>query len=283
MSNENRKNNETVAYLEIIDVDTLEVSEVARFDHIIEAPNWLQDGKLLYNDGGLIYTIDIATKEIKKIDTGRCVHSNNDHVVSSDGKTLCISGGNPSKIYELPIGGGEPRQITSEGPSYLHGISPDGKMIAYTATRDEKPMGIFTMPMAGGQETRLTCCIGLDDGPEYSPDGAHIWFNSVRSGLMQLYRMDTDGNNVTRMTNSDSNDWFAHISPDGKRCAYLSFGLDVNPGDHPANKDVELKIMDADGKNVRTLLKLFGGQGTINVNSWAPDSRKLAYVRYARV
>lgn len=273
---------EAKSHLEIIDVDTLEVTEVAYFDYLIEAPNWLSDGRLLYNSGGLIYTIDIKTGGIKRIETGECDLSNNDHVVTSDGRTLCISGGSPSRIYALPIEGGAPRLVTPHGPSYLHGISPDGSMIAYTAARDGGPMKIYTMPLAGGAETKLTDGPGLDDGPEYSPDGEHIWFNSVRSGLMQLYRMKTDGSQVTRMTDSGRNDWFAHISPDGRRCAYLSYDTDIDPKDHPDKKDVELRIMDADGQNGRTLLKLFGGQGTINVNSWSPDSRKIAYVRYER-
>jgi TolB protein len=273
---------EAKSHLEIIDVDTLEITEAAYFDHLIEAPNWLADGRLLYNSGGLIYTIDPETGAISRIDTGSCELCNNDHVVSFDGKTLCVSCGSPSRIYALPMGGGEPRLVTPEGPSYLHGITPDGRSIAYTATRDGSPMSIYTMPLDGGEETRLTFGPGLDDGPEYSPDGQYIWFNSVRSGLMQLYRMRADGSQATRMTDSGRNDWFAHISPDGKRCAYLSYGADIDPKDHPDKKDVELRIMDADGKNGRTLLRLFGGQGTINVNSWSPDSRKIAYVRYEK-
>jgi len=272
------------SYLEIIDVDTLEVTPVAEFECIIEAPNWLRDGRLLYNSGGLIYTIDIETKEIKKIETGECTRCNNDHVVSFDGKYLLVSSGWPSRVYALPIEGGKARLITPEGPSYLHGISPDGKTIAYVAGRKEgEPLTIHTMPFEGGEETKITFGEVLDDGPEYTPDGEYIWFNGVRTGLMQIYRMKKDGTEVTRMVESDRNDWFAHVSPDGKRCAYISYGTDVRAQDHPANKDVELRIMDSDGKNIRTLAKIFGGQGTLNVNSWSPDSKKIAYVRFDRV
>lgn len=113
--------------------------------------------------------------------------------------------------------------------------------------------------------------------------GGRIWFNSVRDGNMQVYRMNADGTEQTRMTRDARNDWFPHVSPDGKRVVYISYDGGVKPGDHPANKNVELTIMDADGRNGRLLQKLFGGQGTINVNSWAPDSKRIAYVRYGEV
>ncbi|HCM11680.1 MAG TPA: transporter, partial [Lachnospiraceae bacterium] len=54
----------------------------------------------------------------------------------------------------------------------------------------------------------------------------------------------------------------------------------VDPGDHPANKNVELHIMNYDGSENRVIAELFGGQGTLNVNSWSPDSRKFAFVSY---
>lgn len=276
---------EAVSHLEIIDVDTGEVTPVADFDYLIEAPNWLGSGKLLYNSLGKIYTIDLETKEITQVDTGSCVRCNNDHVVSMDETMLAISCGGEgigSQVYTLPLSGGTPKLITPLAPSYLHGISPDGSTLAYCAARDGE-FDIYVIPAGGGEEKQLTFTHGLNDGPEYTPDGKHIWFNSVRDGLMQLFRMNADGTEQTRMTHDERNNWFGHISPDGKRVAYISYGLDVAPGDHPANKDVELKLMNIDGSDVKTIRKLFGGQGTLNVNSWSRDNRHIAYVRYDRV
>ena len=271
--------------LETVDVATGERTVRKRFDSLIEAPNWLPDGNtLLYNAGGSLWLFDLTTKESRKVDTGSAARCNNDHVLSPDGRQVGLSSAGPegrSLVYVAPLSGGEPRLVTPVGPSYLHGWSPDGTTLAYCAERGGE-FDIYTMPVEGGEETRLTDAPGLDDGPEYSPDGHYIWFNSVRSGLMQVWRMDADGQNQTRMTwDEESNCWFPHLSPDGKQVAYIAYKKgDVSPGDHPPCKHVEIRLMDADGSNTRTLVRLFGGQGTLNVNSWSPDGTQLAFVSY---
>ena len=271
--------------LETVDVATGERTVRKRFDSLIEAPNWLPDGNtLLYNAGGSLWLFDLASGESRKVDTGSAARCNNDHVLSPDGGQVGLSSAGPegrSLVYVVPLSGGEPRLVTPVGPSYLHGWSPDGRTLAYCAERGGE-FDIYTMPVEGGEETRLTDAPGLDDGPEYSPDGRHIWFNSVRSGLMQVWRMDAGGRNQTRMTwDEESNCWFPHLSPDGKQVAYIAYKKgDVAPGDHPPCKHVENRLMDADGGNTRTLVRLFGGQGTLNVNSWSPDGTQLAFVSY---
>ena len=271
--------------LETVDVATGERTVRKRFDSLIEAPNWLPDGNtLLYNAGGSLWLFDLASGESRKVDTGSAARCNNDHVLSPDGRQVGLSSAGPegrSLVYVAPLSGGEPRLVTPVGPSYLHGWSPDGRTLAYCAERGGE-FDIYTMPVEGGEETRLTDAPGLDDGPEYSPDGRHIWFNSVRSGLMQVWRMDAGGQNQTRMTwDEESNCWFPHLSPDGKQVAYIAYKKgDVAPGDHPPCKHVEIRLMDADGSNTRTLVRLFGGQGTLNVNSWSPDGTQLAFVSY---
>jgi Tol biopolymer transport system component len=204
-------------------------------------------------------------------------------VISADGSLLAISARGPSgksQVFTLPPAGGEPFLVTLNAPSYLHGISPDNKFLSYCAER-EGNYDVYVIPAGGGDEIRLTDAPGLDDGPEYSPDGRYIWFNSVRTGLMQIWRMRTDGSGQTQMSFEESNNWFPHCSPDGKKILYLSYQKgDVEPGSHPANKNVELRVIPTEGGKPETLVRLFGGQGTINVNSWAPDSRKFAFVSY---
>jgi Tol biopolymer transport system component len=185
-----------------------------------------------------------------------------------------------SRIYIVPFDGGEPRLITEKGPSYLHGWSPDGERLAYCAAR-EGQYDIYTISVSGGPETQLTNTPALDDGPEYAPDGQHIWFNSARTGLMQVWRMKADGSEQTHVVKEDANGWFPHVSPDGQWVVYITYGKDdVAAGDHPPNKHVELRLVPAEGGDSRVIAALFGGQGTINVNSWSPDSRTLAFVSY---
>jgi TolB protein len=248
----------------------------------IEAPNWLQDGEsLLYNAGGRRVRIPATGGEPRTIDTGFATRCNNDHGLSPDGKLLAISdqsqGNRRSLIYTVPIGGGPPRRITPAGPSYWHGWSPDGKTLAFCGERNGE-FDVYTIPAEGGDETRLTTAPGLDDGPEYAPDGKFIYFNSDRSGSMQIWRMHSDGSGQEQVTKDEFNNWFPHVSPDGRLMVFLSYEKDVSG--HPEDKDVALRLMSLQNKHINVLARVFGGQGTINVPCWSPDSRKVAFVSY---
>ena len=247
-----------------------------------EAPNWSRDGSFfLFNSEGKLHRLALNGNEPAVIDTDPQNHCNNDHGISPDGQSMAIScqseSTHGSSIYVVPIGGGTPRPITQYSPSYWHGWSPDGKTLAFAGQRNGD-FDIYTIPVTGGEETRLTTAKGLDDGPEYSPDGAYIYFNSERTGLMQIWRMKADGSGQEQVLSDETNDWFPHVSPDGKWMVFLSYEKDVSG--HPGQKDVALNLMSMDDKKVHVLAKLFGGQGTINVPSWSPDSKKLAFVSY---
>ncbi|HEY5561521.1 MAG TPA: hypothetical protein VIK72_07130 [Clostridiaceae bacterium] len=274
-----------ISMLETVDVKTGARTVMAEFEDLIEAPNWTQDGKyLVYNSNGRIYTFNLATKVSTEIYSGITVDCNNDHLISPDGRQIGVSHhtleDGQSRIYVFPIEGGEPTLITPMAPSYLHGWSPDGSTLAFCGERNGQ-YDIYTIPVIGGNETQLTNIPGLDDGPEYSPCGKYIYFNSTRTGLMQIWHMEMDGSNSIQLTFDESNSWFGHVSPDGKLVAYITYKKgDVEAGSHPPNKNVEIRLMSAEGGEFRTLVKLFGGQGTLNVNSWAPDSKTLAFVSY---
>jgi len=270
--------------LETISVETGQRHIVYRSGSHFEAPNFSNDGKyLLFNSGGRLYTIPVSGGKPVQLNTGFANRCNNDHGFSPNGKLLAISHHYEGKslIYVLPATGGTPRLVTKLGPSYWHGWSPDGKALAYCAERNGN-FDIYTIPVSGGRETRLTNAEGLDDGPDYSPDGRYIYFNSERTGAMKIWRMNTDGTNQIQMTNDDQYaDWFPHPSSDGKQIVFLSYDKDVKG--HPANKDVSLRIMPSSGDQPRVLTSLFGGQGTINVPSWSPDNKYIAFVSYRLV
>ena len=276
--------------LEILDVAAGHRQVVYRSETPFEAPNWTPDGSaLIYNRSGRgegwggLYRFDLATRESTLIDTGAANRNNNDHVLSFDGTMLGISdqsqmSGGRSTIYTVPASGGTPKRITTRSPSYLHGWSPDGKHLVFTGGRDDE-FDIYVIPADGsGVEKKLTTFKGLDDGPEYAPDGRHIYFNSVRSGSMQIWRMDPDGSHPEQITSDDYNNWFPHLSPDGQWIAFISFPKEVAPDDHPYYRRVYLRLLPVAGGTPRVIAYVYGGQGTMNVPSWSPDSRMLAFV-----
>jgi TolB protein len=260
---------------------------------VIEAPNWSADGRwLVFNAGGLLFRIPPTGGQPEQIDTGHLADLNNDHVLSPDGSTIYVSS-DDGHLYAVPFAGGTPRRVSNSHATpfhyYLHGISPDGATLAYVAIEqrnDERQVNVFTIPSAGGPDTRLTDLTVPNDGPEYSPDGRWIYFNSElaasRPGHAQVFRMNAvDGSGLEQLTFDSHVNWFPHLSPDGKMVAFLSYP----PGTvgHPPDKDVQLRLMTPTGENQRTLTSFFGGQGTINVNSWSPDSKRLAFVAYPRL
>ncbi len=269
--------------LEVLEIQTGHRSILYRSPHSLQAPNWTPDGKnLIYNSNGLLYRFALEEGEPVEIDTDFAVQNNNDHVLSFDGRRLGISHHSPeadghSLVYVVPAEGGVPRKVTEKGPSYLHGWSPDGKYLVYTAERGGD-YDIYRILVDGGEEVRLTSTPGLDDGSEYTPDGRFIYFNSARTGRMEIWRMKSDGSEQQQVTDDAFNNWFPHISPDGKWILFLSYLPDVAPGDHPFYRHVYLRLMSIEGGAPRVAAYVYGGQGTINVPSWSPDSRKVAFV-----
>jgi len=268
--------------LETIAIDSTDRRVVYVAPGRFEAPNWSRDGaSLLFNRNGHIEKIAVTGGTPETIDTGIANRCNNDHGISPDGHLLAVSDQSQeehrSLVYVLPIGGGTPKRLTQNSPSYWHGWSPDGQTLAFVGERNGN-FDIYTVPVTGGEEKRLTTAPGLDDGPDYSPDGKYIYFNSERTGKMQIWRMHADGSEQEQVTSDEYNNWFPHISPDGKWMVFLSYDASVKG--HPEDKDVMLRLMSLQDRKISVLAKLFGGQGTINVPSWSPDSKRLAFVSY---
>jgi Tol biopolymer transport system component/catechol 2,3-dioxygenase-like lactoylglutathione lyase family enzyme len=280
--------------ISVYDLASRSVKVIYTEDKLYEAPNWSPDGKyLLVNSGGALFRLapDTPNPKPESVNMGSIVGANNDHGITKDGKLYAVSARGPtrqSQVYVMSANGGEEKLLTPKGPSYFHGWSPDGKWLAYTAQRDGD-FDVFRISVNGGEEERLNKAKGLDDGPDYSPDGKWIYVNSERTGHMRIWRFPAEGagpddSKAEQLTDDEFEDWFPHPSPDGKWMTIISFPKGTQG--HPPNLNVQLRLMRAPGKGKpkivvpETIYPLFGGQGTINVNSWSPDSKRFAFVSY---
>ncbi|MCO8274052.1 hypothetical protein M1L60_25970 [Actinoplanes sp. TRM 88003] len=251
---------------------------------LFEAPNWTADGQLILNGDGLLWSMPADGSEPPRpIPLEGVPELNNDHVPAPKGNTIYMSA-NDGHIYAASLSGGPGRRVThADHRHFLHGVSPDGATLAYVGVEpdDWSTASLRTIGVDGTGGSPLTAPGGIDDGPEYSPDGGWIYFNTERfsPGQAQIARIRPDGSDVEQLTFDERVNWFPHFAPDGEHALYLSYP----PGTqgHPADLPVELRLVrGGDWRNPRTVVALDGGQGTVNVNSWSPDSLRFAYVDY---
>ena len=281
--------------ISIYDLATKSVQVVYTAEKLWEAPNWSPDGKyLMANSGGAIYRIAVDGKSApEKVALDSSYACNNDHGISPDGKRLAFSAshGNPkgSQVFVAGVDGSKPELVTEAAPSYFHGWSPDGKWLAFVGERNGH-FNIFRVSPEGGEEERLTSAAAYDDGPDYSPDGKWIYINSDRSGGWDIWRFPADGagrgdTKAQSVTSDEMEDWFPHHSPVGKWIVFLSFPRGTEG--HNVKTKIQLRMIAMPGDErpsekprFHVLTEFFGGQGTINVNSWSPDSKRFAFVSY---
>jgi TolB protein len=261
-------------------------------DLLYEAPNWTRDGRLILNGDGRLWQLrPEAGAEPELIALEGAPDLNNDHVLSPVADEIFISA-NDWQIYSASLEGGAIRRLTADDDGrlhFLHGVSPDGSTLAYIGVRwnDDGTLGpgvVYTVGVDGSGEQQRTGDSYTSDGSEYSPDGEWIYVNteafSTEPGHAQIARLRADGSGeLEQLTFDERVNWFPHFSPDGRTIVYLSYPTGTIG--HPADLPVELRIVsEGDWSSTPTLVSLFGGQGTINVNSWSPDSRFLAFAAY---
>jgi Tol biopolymer transport system component len=252
-------------------------------DLLIEAPNWAPEGDaLLVNAEGRLWRVPLADPRLIAVDTGPAIRCNNDHGITPDGRFIILSSHHEnegSEIYLMPRAGGDLTKVSPMAPSWWHGVSPDGAQIAYAAARENRIVDICVCPLMGGPEQRLTFGEGHCDGPDYSADGREIYYNCDRSGHAQIWVMGADGSNQRQLFADEKVNWFPHPSPDGQKMIYLAYPAGTEG--HPADRAIEIVLCKPDGSSRKTLMAFNGGQGTMNVPNWSPDSRAFAFVRYA--
>jgi Tol biopolymer transport system component len=134
------------------------------------------------------------------------------------------------------------------------------------------------MDVVSGREWVLAEGRAHADGPDFSHDGRTVYYNSESGGQAQIWTVGVDGTGAAQLFSDDQVNWFPHPSPCGRWLVYLAYP----PGTtgHPADLPVALVLCRPDGSDRRRIVEFTGGQGTINVPSWAPDGSAFAFMRY---
>ncbi|MDI2033356.1 TolB family protein [Paenarthrobacter nitroguajacolicus] len=260
---------------------------------LLEAPNWTFDGSaLILNGDGKLWRLDTDTRELAHIPISGGPDLNNDHVLAPDGRNIFLSA-NDGHIYRALLSGGPATRLTEDGGSFhfLHGVSPDGAQLAYVGIEGgdfTQPGHLMTMASDGGAAAgfgakRIDVGTGHCDGPEYAPDGKWLYLNTesftTAKGHAQLARIRVDGTGFEQLLESATVDWFPHLSPDGRYASYVRFPSGTVG--HPADLSVDVVLVSTeDWTTPLRTWPLLGGQGTLNVNSWSPDSGRFAFVAY---
>jgi Tol biopolymer transport system component len=275
----------------VFDLSTQSVRTVLRHEGHIEAPNWHPDGFLLVNMNNALFRVSLDAGTLEAVDTGPLRACNNDHGFSHDGQRLALSDkseSGQSRIFVLDWsqGASSLRRVSPHDPSWFHGWAPSGARIVYAAARGDSPrppVAVFSCSATDGSDEQRHSCESFAhaDGPEFSASGEWIWFNGERDGATKLWRVHvSDRARHEQMTFGPTVDWFPHASPNGEHVLFLRYAAGTTG--HPAFRDVTLALMPQDGGAAVDLVRLHGGQGTINVPCWAPDSSAFAFVRHER-
>ena len=287
--------NDQRCVVSIIDVETGATEVVIDTDEmLLEAPNWTLDGAaLVLNGNGRLWRFDLASRELADITPPGIPSLNNDHVLDPDGEHIYLSA-DDGHLYRSTVDGlvdaAGPERVSSKAGllHFLHGVSPDGRELAFIGI-ERQPDGswgagaVFALQLGDGAYRRLTDGTSPADGSEYSPDGDWIYFNTEEfDGHAQIARMRTDGSGVEQLTFDERVNWFPHLAPSGALAVYLAF-----PGGtvgHPADRWVDVMLVrDGEWQAARSVARVFGGQGTMNVNGWDPSGTRLAFVSYPLV
>lgn len=271
-----------VSSLQTIDIASGRATVVLKQPGRLMAPNWSRDGKLLlFTDAGRIVTIPVAEGTAQPLNVGNLTGCSGSHGFSPDGKLFAVTCASTEladrRVYVLPAEGGAPRMLT-QNTAWFHSWSPDGKTILFTRGGPHGSGNVFAISVDGGPETALTTGTGMSDDPDYAPDGKYVYFNTDRWGGMQLGRMRPDGSQPEQITFDEFKNWTPHPSPDGKWIVFISYDPSVTT--HAANKEIVLRLLSTSDNKIHTLVHLVGGDGSMNVPNWSPDSRSLAYVSY---
>ncbi|HEY5054556.1 MAG TPA: hypothetical protein VII58_00250 [Acidobacteriaceae bacterium] len=255
---------------------------VYQADAYFEAPNWTRDGgSLLFDQGGKIMRVPAGDGQPEALNIGAATRCNGSHGISPDGKLLAISCSTPemrgSHVFLVPAEGGEPKLVTHTDGAYFHSWAPDSKSLLFVHP-DGASLNFWSVGIDGTGEHAVTTGTGVSDDPDYAPDGKWIYFCSDRSGTVQIWRIKPDGSSPEQITSDERVNWTPHPSPDGKQIVYISY--EKGTAGHPSNRSVILRVMNLQDRKIRDIVSLTGGSGTMNVNSWSPDSRHFAFVGY---
>ena len=193
-------------------------------------------------------------------------------------------------IYVANADGSKPKALTkAKGYDAEATVSPDGKKIIFTSTRDGD-LDLYSMDVNGKNVKRLTTELGYDGGAFYSPDGKQIVYRSyhpktdaeiarykdrlandlIEPNNFEIWVMNADGTNKRQVTKLGAASFAPYFTPDGKRIIFCTnyFATDRR------KRNFDLAIVNVDGTGLErvTFNESFDG-----FPMFSPDGKKLVF------
>jgi dipeptidyl aminopeptidase/acylaminoacyl peptidase len=198
---------------------------------------------------------------------------------SPDGSRIVFRHGSPSSdtadVYVVNADGTGLRGVTRnpDQRNWNPTWSPNGRWIAFSSTRGGVTPQLYVIHPDGSHVRRVVS--GWGEAPRWSPDGAELLFSSRRDGNFEIYVVNVDGTNLTRLTRTPQDESAAVWSPDGGQIAFDS-ERDTVRGSSSQGQGFEphrqLYVMNAEGSNVR---RVTFDTSSENVLLWLSTGRLL--------
>ncbi|MBL0270119.1 MAG: PD40 domain-containing protein [Chitinophagaceae bacterium] len=191
-------------------------------------------------------------------------------------------------IFMADLDGKIVKQLTnSKGYDAEATLSPDGKKMIYTSTKDGD-IELYIMDLENGSEKRITNTLGYDGGAWFSPDGTKlIWRasrpkteveikeykdllseNLVAPTNMEVWVSNADGSNARQITSYGQANWAPAYMPDSKRIIFAS------NHEYKRGFPFNLYTINEDGTNLQ---KISRDKGFDAFPMFSPNGKKIIF------